>query len=297
MGGMSREGRAKVMRRRWFVALIFVAHATGGLDATRAQALGGGPWWSQVVVPQARSYAPGRSTVLQIVGVTAGVVIRDATATTMMEVRLRNPGTSRQEAELLLPVPDGVIVRGFTFEGNGAEPSARLLPRDEARRAYDRIVSQARDPALLEFVGFNLIRSSVFPVEPGGTQAVRVTYEHLLKAYGDRVDYVLPRSESVEYTIPWKIAVKISSTTSIAAVYSPSHPVRTSRPKASEAAIEASGTEPGSFRLSFLRERPDVSASLFAYPDPKIGGGYFLLLAGLPAQSSKTDSVGLRREV
>ena len=77
-----------------------------------------------------------------------------------------------------MPVPDGAVVRGFAFQGRGAEPSARLLPRDEGRETYDRIVAQARDPALLEFAGFNLVRSSVFPVEPGGTQAVRLTYEH-----------------------------------------------------------------------------------------------------------------------
>ncbi len=255
------------------------------------------PWSSNVVVPQARSYAMGRSTGLQITGVTVGVVIREQAATTMLEVRLRNPGGTRQEAELLLPVPDGAVVRGFSFQGAGAESSARLLPREEGRETYDRIVAQSRDPALLEFAGFNLVRSSVFPVEPGGTQAVRLTYEHLLKAEGDRVDYLLPRSESIEYTTPWKIAVKITSATAIAAVYSPTHPIRTSRPKPAEAAIEANGTDPGSFRLSFLRERPDVSASLFAYPGPKIGGGYFLLLAGLPSQPLKADSKGIRREV
>ena len=31
----------------------------------------------------------------------------------------------------------------------------------------------------------------------------------------DRVDYVLPRSESVEYDVPWTIAVKLSSTAPI----------------------------------------------------------------------------------
>ncbi len=88
--------------------------------------------------------------------------------------------------------------------------------------------------------------------------------------------------------------------TPITAVYSPSHRLRTARPKPSEAAVELApdaGTEPGPFRLSFLRERGDVSASLFAYPDPKIGGGYFLLLAGLPPQAAKADSAGLKREV
>ncbi len=234
----------------------------------------------------------GRAAALEISGVTVGVVIREQVATTMMEIRLRNPTAARQEAELLVPVPDKAAIRGFSFQGSGPEPSARLLPRDEAKATYDRIVATARDPALLEFAGFNLVRSSVFPVEAGGTQAVRLTYEHLLPATGERIDYVLPRSESVEYTIPWKIAVKISSSGPIAAVYSPSHLLRTARPRPTAATVEladSAGTAPGPFRLSFLRERGDVSASLFAYPDPKVGGGYFLLLAGLPSRATKPD--------
>jgi Ca-activated chloride channel family protein len=241
-----------------------------------------------------------RSPALQITGLTVGVVIREQVATTMMEIRLKNPSATRQEAELLVPVPEGAVVQGFSFQGSGSEPSARLLPHDEAKATYDRIVAQARDPALLEFAGYNLVRSSVFPVEPGGTQAVRLSYDHLLTASGDRVDYVLPRSESVEYNVPWKIAVKIDSASPLAAVYSPSHAIRTARPKPTVAAVElasTSGMEPGPFRLSFLRERGEVSASLFAYPDPKIGGGYFLLLAGLPPQANKAEPSTIKREV
>ena len=58
-----------------------------------------------------------------------------------------------------------------------------------------------------------------------------------------------------------------------------------------------SKADPGPFRLSFLREREGVSASLFAYPDPKVGGGYFLLLAGLPPKGAKEDGPAIRREV
>src|SRR5207253_5801044 len=129
--------------------------------------------------------------------VRAGVVIRGQVATTLVEVDLRNPSPARLEAELLMPVPDGALVRGFSYAGSSREPTARLLPRDEARQTYDRIVAQARDPALLEFAGFNLVRSSVFPVEALGRQVVRLTYEHLLPADHERVDYILPRSESV----------------------------------------------------------------------------------------------------
>jgi len=154
------------MNGRWLPLLMLAVPALGG--TARAQTSHGRPWSSHVVVPQARSYAPGRSTGLQITGVTVGVVIRDEVASTMMEIRLRNPGAARQEAELLVPVPDGAVVREFSFQGPGSEPSARLLPREEGRETYERIVAQARDPALLEFAGFNLVRSSVFPVEPGG---------------------------------------------------------------------------------------------------------------------------------
>jgi Ca-activated chloride channel family protein len=286
------------MKQRLILATILAVFVPG--RGSPAQSTADRPWSSHVVIPQARSYAMGRFAALEISGVNVGVVIREQVATTMMEIRLRNPTAARQEAELLVPVPDKAAIRGFTFQGPGAEPSARLLPRDEAKSIYDRIVAQARDPALLEFAGFNLVRSSVFPVDAGGTQAVRLTYEHLLPATGDRVDYVLPRSESVEYTVPWKIAVKISTTAAIAAVYSPSHLLKTVRPRANAASIEladSASMAPGPFRLSFLRERGDVSASLFAYPDPKVGGGYFLLLAGLPAQTAKPDQMALRREV
>src|SRR3954447_16320805 len=165
------------MNGRWLALLMLAVPAMGG--TARAQTPHGRPWPFHVVVPQARSYAPGRTPALQVTGVNVGVVIRDQAATTMMEIRLRNPGGTRQEAELLVPVPDGAVVRGFSFQGTGPESSARLLPRDEGRETYDRIVAQVRGPALLEFAGFNLVRSSVFPVEPGGTQAVRLTYEHL----------------------------------------------------------------------------------------------------------------------
>ena len=72
------------------------------------------------------------------------------------------------------------------------------------------------------------------------------------------------------------------------------------RPSPSVAAVELedeAAAQPGPFRLSFLRERGEVSASLFAYPDPKVGGGYFLLFAGLPPRPNEPGARRLKREV
>jgi len=234
-----------------------------------------------------------------VTSVSATITVRDQVAVTVLDMQLRNPAQVRQEAELLIPVPDGAAIKGFDFQGTGKEPTAVLLPKEEAKKTYDSIVAKIRDPALLEFIGWNLVRSSVFPVEPGGTQAVRLTYEQVLPADGDRIDYVLPRSESIDYAVPWQVTMSIVSERAIATVYSPSHEIDESRKTSGEVKIslaKSAASVPGPFQLSFLLEKGGVTASVMAYPDPKIGGGYFLLLAGAPPDASG-DGTRMKRDV
>ncbi len=259
---------------------------------------------SNVIVPQSRSFAVNRSQQVEITGVKVGVVILEQAATTTMDIDLKNPTGSRLEAELLVPVPDGAAVRGFDFAGAGKEPSAELLPKEKAKATYDSIVAKIKDPALLEFAGYNLIRSSVFPVEANGTQKIRLTYEHLLPADGARVDYVLPRTESLDYKVPWEVSIGIKSKRPISTVYSPSHDVEFTRSGQNAASLKiapAAMNEPGPLQVSYLQDLDgSVTASLLAYPDPKTDGGYFLLLAGLPASAAAAAADGrpaVKREV
>ncbi len=267
----------------------------------------GRPWAANVVVPQARSFhaaAPvsGRATLsIEITGVEVGVVISEQVATTTMDIGLRNLTSTRQEAELVVPVPSGVAVRSFTFQGAAAEPTAELLPKEEAKSAYAAIVAKIRDPALLEFIGCTMIRSAVFPLEPNGTQKVRLTYEQVLAADGNRVDYEIPRTESLDYTIPWTVSVRIKSTRPVATVYSPTHAldVRRQGPGVVSVRIKPEAADqPGPIRLSYLTGGDGVAASLLAYPDARGDGGYFLLLAGVPATlRTKEGRSAIRREV
>jgi Ca-activated chloride channel family protein len=283
------------MRYRYWTLFTLVALASA------LQAHDVSSFAAHVVVPQTRAFAlqNGNAGTVEITGVTAHVSILDQVAETVLEIGLRNTSTAKQEAEVLLPVPEGSVVRGFTFQGAGTEPTAQLLPREEARRTYDSIVAKIRDPALLEFAGYNLIRSSVFPVEPNGTQKIRLIYEHICPIDGSRMDYLLPRSESLDYKIPWNVTVKIHSKRAIATVYSPSHALEVQQLDSNRIAAhttDAAQHEPGSFRISCLFSDEGVGASLFAYPDPKSGGGYFLLLAGAPPGSA-TAAAAIKREV
>ena len=253
-----------------------------------------------IVVPQARSFRwTARSAPIRVEKVQARVRILEGTATTRLLITVRNPGAVQTEAVLLLPVPDGAAVHSFDFLGKASEPTAKLLSKEEARRIYDSIVRRSRDPALLEFAGYNVVRTSVFPVPAGGVQKVALTYEHILPSDVNRLDYMLPRSESLDVETPWEIEVDIQSKSAIATVYSPSHELVVKRrdPRHITLKVKSQGRlQPGAFRLSMLLERNGITASLFSYPDPSVGGGYFLLLAGLPTRISR-DANRLKREV
>jgi Ca-activated chloride channel family protein len=256
-----------------------------------------------VIVPQsrARAFTPDRRGTVEITEISALIDILESTATTTIEIRLQNRSSRRQEAELIVPVPDGAVIRGFAYDGPHGKITAEVLPKDEAKRIYRQLVAKIRDPALAEFIGYNLIRSSVFPVEARGKQRIRLTYEHLLEVDGNRVDYVLPRTESLKYNVPWKVTANIKSKRPISTVYSPSHKLKTKRITDKQFSVKLAADaaeEPGPFRLSYLLQENGVTASMFAYPDKKVGGGYFLLLAGLPAGLANTeDTPAIKREV
>jgi Ca-activated chloride channel family protein len=258
---------------------------------------------SNVIVPQcrARAFTPDRRGTVEITEISALIDILESTATTTIEIRLQNRSNRRQEAELIIPVPDGAVVRGFAYDGPHGKITAQVLPKDEAKRIYRQLVSKIRDPALAEFIGYNLIRSSVFPVEARGKQRIRLTYEHLLEVDGNRADYILPRTESLKYAVPWKVTANIKSKRPISTVYSPSHKLKTKRITNKQFSVKLTADaakEPGPFRLSYLLQENGVTASMFAYPDKKVGGGYFLLLAGLPAEPPNTgDTPAIKREV
>ncbi len=255
---------------------------------------------THLVVPQARGFALRPYGVRVLVErVEARVEIVGRSARTTLEIAVSNPSSTAAEAVLLLPVPHGAAVDGFDFEGAGASSSARLLPADEARRTYDGIVAQLRDPALLEFAGHGLVRSSVFPVPAGGVQRVRIAYHSLLGGGAERIDYLLPRSESLAGRVPWSISVDVRGEGPIATVYSPSHALDVERLAPDHlrvAAAKGHALQPGPFRLALIPERGPVSASLYAYPDAAAGGGYLLLVAGLPAHLASARPE-VRREV
>ncbi|MFK7961899.1 MAG: VIT domain-containing protein, partial [Phycisphaerales bacterium] len=241
------------------------------------------------VVPQRP--IPRQAAGVRVSDITVDVEINGPVAVTRMRVGLMNPSARPVEAELVLPVPDGSAIRSFGLEGLASDaegnPTATLLPRDEARAAYRRIVSRMIDPGLLEFAGWNLIRSSVFPVPANGVQHFQIAYEHVMPADGARREYVLPRSEALDQAgINWTVRAVVRGD-DVGTVFSPSHEVVVERPGGGDPTVSArpgAMAQPGAFRLSVVSsDDTGLPISVIACPDRNgDDGGTFMVVAGAP---------------
>lgn len=246
---------------------------------------------AQAVLPVART-RPGDA--VEVTAVEAVISAVDQVATTTLTIRLRNRSRQRAEAVLLLPLPPLAQVRGFACSGPGGALTVNLMPADQARATYQAIVRAQRDPALLEFAGDQLLRSSVFPVEPLANAEVRLSWEQLLERRHGRLELALPRSATLAYAVPWTLTATLSHAAGIGSVYSPTHRL-TERQRSRDAVslLLTGAMAPGAFQLAWLPMN-DAAVTIFCHVDnddgwvkadsrPTGDTGTFLVLADPPA--------------
>jgi Ca-activated chloride channel family protein len=196
-----------------------------------------------------------------------------------------NTGSQQMEVSFMFPLPYDGAIEQMTLLIDGKEFPAKLLDAKEARRMYEEIVRKNRDPALLEWVGTGVFKTSVFPVPPGQSRTVSLRYSQLLRKQEGLTDFLFPLS-TAKYTAeaPEKVSIRatIESQEEIKNVYSPSHPIEIKRPDEKHAVITytRSNEVPGSdFRLLYDIGKGKVSTRVLSYRPDKDKEGFFLLLA------------------
>ena len=130
--------------------------------------LDGGSAAQGFIVDRRPAIPVGRSYEIREVSIDARV--RDQVAEVQISQTFHNPGSVQIESEFLFPLPEDGAVQNFVLLVDGRELPGRLMNKDEARRIYEEIVRSKRDPALLEYMGRGLYRTSVFPIPPGGPE-------------------------------------------------------------------------------------------------------------------------------
>ena len=168
---------------------------------------------------------------------------------------------------------------------DGREMPGRLLPKDEARRIYEEIVRTKRDPALLEYMGRGLFRTSVFPIPAGADRKVTLRYTQLCRREKDLVEFTYPLATQKFTSKPIRrlaITARIDSRDPIKSLYSPSHDAEVRRNGDHEATVKFEQRDvvpTADFRMLYSLAEGSLGATLLSYRPSEGDDGYFLLLA------------------
>ncbi len=224
------------------------------------------------------------------------VEIEDQIATTRVEQVFVNEGPFPVEGTYIFPLPVDAAVSDFAMWVDGRRLEGRLLTREEARAIYESIVRRRRDPALLEYVGRELLQASIFPIPPGGQRKIELSYSQVLRREGTLVHYRYPlRTESLVPRPVGEISVRISlrTTEPLKAIYSSSHDVAVVRDGDHRARVgyEATGvTADKDFDLYFSTAARAIDVNVLSYR-PAGEDGFFLLLATPPVKAEAEELI------
>ena len=145
-----------------------------------------------------------------------------------------NRGSGIGEADYLFPLPKGAAFQDLKLSINGELVSGETMSAAEARQIYEQIVRQQRDPALVEWMGYGLLRTRIFPIAPGEQKKVVVRFQSVAEREGDalRMDYfrgTKPGPEIRDNGSEDRLAFTLTYPTdaTYGNAYSPTHSLRT----------------------------------------------------------------------
>jgi Ca-activated chloride channel family protein len=210
-------------------------------------------------------------------------------ATTTVEMQFTNTGEALAEGQFIFPLPPGAAVEQLLMIVNGQSIEAQILRAAEARATYDAIVRQYRDPALLEYIGRDLLQANVFPIPAGEKRQIKITYGQALTADNGlvKVSYPLKAPVSlVPQVSQLSVRVEVTSAEAIGNIYSPTHPIALSRRGSSGfvAGFEQSFASPESDFVLYYGVQGDVlDANLMTYKASADEDGFFMMMIQPPS--------------
>ncbi|HQF43355.1 MAG TPA: VIT domain-containing protein, partial [Ignavibacteriaceae bacterium] len=231
---------------------------------------------------------------LEVVYHNVDVKINDQTAITKIEQSFYNPTNYQLEGYYIFPVPKGAVINNFTMIINGKEIKAELLDSEKARKIYEDIVRQMRDPALLEYSEQNIFKLRIFPIEPRSEKKISISYSQMLESDNNLFEYIYPLNTEKFSAKPLKnvsVKVDIKSSEPLKNIYCPTHNVDivNERDTHSIISFEEKNTKPDNdFKLYFSKSSSKVGLLLLTYKSGN-NDGYFLFSASPSIEIDKSN--------
>lgn len=220
-----------------------------------------------------------------VVSIDVDAAITDQLAEVTVTQRIHNPTHTALEVEIFFPLPNGGTVSNFVMMIDGQEVPGELMEKDKARAIYEGIVRAKKDPALMEYVGYGLFKTSVFPMAIGEERDITIRYTQVLDRKLELISFAYPlgtQKFSRQALRNVRFNARIRSNEPIKNIFSPSYTMKVDRKDDQNATIgfEQSGLLPDrDIQLSFSLSSGAVGATLLSYKPANDENGYFMLMA------------------
>jgi Ca-activated chloride channel homolog len=124
-----------------------------------------------------------------IKSVDVDVAIQDQVSVTHVDQVFYNELGTQVEAVYIFPLPENAVITELVYWFNGVRYVANIRERQQARQDYENKIRQYLDPALLEYLGDNLFRLSIAPINAYSEVHSEITYVELLDYDFGSVNY------------------------------------------------------------------------------------------------------------
>jgi hypothetical protein len=179
----------------------------------------------------ARLPGSGRSNeeALELASHDVDVVLRDGVALTQIEEAFVNRSARTVEATYRFVLPSSASITRLALEVNGRIEEGEVLERTRAKQIFKQIVDDSvrpRDPALLEWERGSTFSMKIFPIKPGETKRVFLSYVEPSVMQNGAARYVYPLGGPAGSPTAgrFSIDVDIQNAFGISAVRTPLYP-------------------------------------------------------------------------
>src|SRR5205085_9882402 len=115
----------------------------------------------------------------------------------------------RMEGTFYFTLPADASLSRLAMYVDGALMEGGMCERDQARETYETIVTQRKDPALLEWVDGTTFKMRVFPLEGRQEKRILLSYSQKLPTLYGRTTYRFPAGHNLDVVRDWSFHARV----------------------------------------------------------------------------------------
>jgi Ca-activated chloride channel family protein len=233
----------------------------------------------------------------EVESITINAKINDQIADVIVSQEVYNPNPRSLQVEIFFPLPAKSAIQNFVFMVDGKEYPGELLTKEEAVRIYEGIVSRKQDPALMEYVGYGLFKTRIFPIGPRQKRTISIQYTEVLPKNNGLIEFRYPlgtQKFSATALKNVKVKLNIKSSIDLKNIYSPTDKVDIKNDDDRNAYVSfvLENQKPKhDFRLIFSQDEDQIGTNIISYKPVENQDGYFMLLASPSIEKTKQEDL------